>query len=273
MQKALLFLAINMLMADPSQPRTVFLKEEIERLADSIKARGILQPLRVKRDEERQCWRIVIGECRWCAAKVAGLETVPCLEIEGDVSEADILSDQIVENSVRNAFRPLELGRSLAKLKALKGNCSSQALAKDLGLSAAAITRAEALLSLPPDVQQMVDDGRVPESTAYQISRLPTEEGQRELAWRVANKKLSRDQVQDAVRDEIGKRNVTPKGARLACRIDGGVTVTVVRAGQTLTKGDVTAAIERLRKELKKFEDGAGQERPRVGVVNEFIVP
>ena len=71
MSQALLDIGIDHLMPDPAQPRKSFLKEEIERLASSIKARGILQPLRVKRDEERQCWRIVIGECRWRAARLA----------------------------------------------------------------------------------------------------------------------------------------------------------------------------------------------------------
>jgi ParB family chromosome partitioning protein len=254
MPQAIVQIAIDSLMPDPAQPRKAFLKEEIERLAASIHSRGILQPLRVQRDEERQCWRIVIGECRWRAARLAGLTTVPCLEIDGDVDEVEVLADQVIENTIRNSLRPLELARSLAKLKALK-SCNSQALAKEFGLSGAAITRAEALLSLPTDVQELVDDGRVPESAAYEISRLPDAEAKRGLAMLVAGKKLNRDQLQDAVRDAVGKRNVS-KGGRLACKLDGGVFVTVVRPGQSLTRADVTAAIERLRKEMKRFEEG-----------------
>ena len=59
MTETLQRIAIDELMPDPSQPRKTFIREEIERLAASIGARGILLPLRVLRDEERQCWRII----------------------------------------------------------------------------------------------------------------------------------------------------------------------------------------------------------------------
>jgi ParB family chromosome partitioning protein len=253
MQKTVQFIATKALMADPSQPRTVFLKEEMERLAVSIKARGILQPLRVKRDEERQCWRIVIGECRWRAAQLAGLETVPCLEVEGEPDEVELLADQVIENTVRNSLRPIELARSLAKLKALK-KCNSQALAKEFGLSGSGVTRAEALLTLPPDVQDMVDDGRVPESAAYEISRLADEQAQRELAQAVAARKLNRDQVASAVRERVGKPKTQPKGSRLACKLKDGVSITVSRLARKLTKADLEAVIECLRQEMQKLD-------------------
>ncbi len=147
----------------------MFLPEALDRLVASIKSRGILQPLRVRRDAERGAWRIVAGESRWRAAKQAGLATVPCVAVEGELSETDILADQIVENHCRQDLRPLDLARAMAKLKKLKA-CTSQALAVELGLSGASITRAEALLTLPGDVQAMVDDGRLTESAAYEIS-------------------------------------------------------------------------------------------------------
>jgi ParB family chromosome partitioning protein len=254
MQRSVTEIPIDALMPDPAQPRKVFRNEEIERLATSIRARGVLQPLRVQRDEERRCWRIVIGECRWRAARLAGLCTVPCVEVDGEPDEVELLADQVIENTVRNSLRPLELARSLAKLKALK-SCNSQVLAKEFGLSGAAITRAEALLSLPQEVQEMVDDGRVPESAAYEISRLQDVEAQRGLAMLVAGRKLNREQVQEAVRGAVGKRAVTPKAGRFCCRLDGGVLITVMRRGQSLTKADLTAAIERLRKEMRKLEE------------------
>ena len=74
-----------------------------------------------------------------------------------------MLADQIVENHCRHDLRPLDLARAMAKLKKLKG-CTSQDLAAELGISGASVTRAEALLTLPEDVQAMVDDGRLAES-------------------------------------------------------------------------------------------------------------
>ena len=249
-----LMIPVEELYPNLSQPRKTFDPEELARMAASVAARGILQPIRVRRNG-RGCWEIVTGECRWRAAKQAGLKLVPCLPLEGELEEVDLLADQVIENSVRNALRPLELARSLAKLKALKA-CNSQTLAVELGLSASAITRAESLLSLPPDVQEMVDDGRVPESAAYELSRLPSAEPQRALALLVAAKKLNRDQVQEAVRGAIGKRNVTPKASRLSCRLDGGIAFTL-SSGQPLTWDDVLPAMDRTRKEAKKlYENG-----------------
>ena len=92
MQQGLLEIGVDQLMPDPSQPRKSFLKEEIERLAVSVAARGILQPLRVKRDAERQCYQIIIGECRWRAARLAGLKTVPCIEADSNVRRRKLSS-------------------------------------------------------------------------------------------------------------------------------------------------------------------------------------
>jgi ParB family transcriptional regulator, chromosome partitioning protein len=248
---------VDDLMPDPSQPRKVFLDEEIARLAASVAARGILQPLRVLYDDERKKYRIIIGESRWQAARLAGLKTAPCLPITGQPTETDILTDQVIENSCRQALRPLELGRALGKLKALK-KCTAQQLATEIGISSSAICKSESLLSLPEDVQALVDSGKLPETAAYEISRLPTPESQRLLANDVAAGRVNRDDAAKSVQAAIGKKNVKPKGGRLSCKLKSGVSITV-SAGQPLTKADLQAVIERLRSEMKKIEDGGGE--------------
>jgi ParB family chromosome partitioning protein len=248
---AVMKLAIDQVFPDPSQPRQSFDRSALERMAASIQARGILQPLRVRWDEQRTSWLIISGECRWRAAKLVGLSEIPCVPVLGELSETDVLADQIIENAVRNDLKPLELARALARLKALKG-CSAQALAKDLGISGGAITKAEALLSLPEDIQAMVDDGRVPESTAYEISRMPDEQAQRELALAVAAGKVSRDGVAAAVHQLVGKKQVRPKAGRLSCTLEGGVSVTV-RSGDPLTWDGLLAALDQLRRQIKKL--------------------
>lgn len=255
MTETLREIGIDQLMPDPTQPRKAFLAEEIDRLAASIKARGVLTPLRVAFDEERQSWLIVTGESRWRAARVAGLSTLPCLVVHGQPDEADLLADRIVENACRRELQPLDLARALSKLKALKGGCTSQALAQELGLSGAAITRAEALLTLPEDIQAMVDDGRVPESAAYEISRLPDAASQRELAEAVAARRMNRDAVAEAVRGKLGRRNTTPKPSRLACRLEGGISLTL-SSGQPLTWDELLSALDQVRKEAKKLCEG-----------------
>jgi ParB family transcriptional regulator, chromosome partitioning protein len=254
MVQALLEIGIDEVMPDPAQPRKTFPPEEIDRLAASIAGRGLLLPLRIRRDEERKSWLIVNGECRWRAARQAGLKTVPCLPIDGEMSEEDVLADQIIENTVRHGLRPLELARSLVKLKALK-SCTSSALAEELGITGAEITRAKALLeNLPEEVQAMVDDGRLPESTAYEISRLPDEPSKLELAREVAAKKVNRDHVAEAVRSRVGTRKTTPRASRLAMRSDG-LSFSVTASGP-LNWDEFLSALDRIRKEARKLCDG-----------------
>ena len=248
-----LMLAIDYLMPDPSQPRKSFDDDEIERLAASIAARGVLMPLRVLWDAERKCWLIVTGESRWRASRFAGMTHLPCIPVEGQPDEADLLADRIIENSCRADLKPLDFARAVVKLKALKG-LSSQTLAKELGITGGTLTKAESLLTLPEDIQTMVDDGRVPETAAYELSRLPDEQSQRELAHAIASGHMNRDQAADVVRGRVGKRNIKPKAGRLSCKLDGGMTVTV-SSGQALNFDDLLSALDHIRKQAKKLSD------------------
>ena len=246
---------VGKLMADPTQPRKTFDADALQRLASSIAARGVLMPLRVMRDDDRCCWIIATGESRWKAAQLAGLTEVPCLVVDGELSEADILADRLTENMVRQDLSPIEEAAGIARLKTLK-HCTAKAMAEEYGFSNAAITRAEALLSLPEEIQEMVGSGpgQVPESAAYEISRLPDPAGQRKLANAVAEGRMTRDKVAEAVRERIGKRNIRPKASRLSCHLESGVSVTV-SAGEPLTWDSLLEAIERIRKEGKKLYD------------------
>ncbi len=249
-------IALDELMADPSQPRKTFIDEEIQRLAASIAARGVLQPLRVIRDEQRQCWVILTGESRFRAAKLAGLTTVPCLPVSGELSEVEKLADRLTENDVRHDLQPMEAARALARLKALKG-CNSKALVEEYGFSGAAISKAEALLSLPSDLQDLIGSGpgQIAAATGYELSRLPDEQSQRELAQAVVAKHLPRHVVAEAVQGKVGKRNVAPKAGRLSCKLDGGISITVSSGGGPLTWDDLLTALDHLKKQAKKLAD------------------
>ena len=241
---------------DAAQPREDIPPDHIERLATSIQARGgLLQYIRVRWDPALGKYVIITGHCRWLACEKAKLDPVPCVVVTCELSEEDILQDQITENEIRQGFRPLARAKALSRLKALK-KCTSQALAAMVGLSGAGIARSEALLSLPEDIQELVDAGKIPESTAYEISRLPDEASQRALGIAVAaGKRVSRDSVAEEVRNRVGRKNVNPRGARLALRLEGGITVTV-SAGRPLTWEDFNAALDRVRREAKKLYDG-----------------
>jgi ParB family transcriptional regulator, chromosome partitioning protein len=248
-------IAVDDLMPDVNQPRQTFNSEALERLAMSIAKVGIQQPLRVLWDAERKCWLILTGESRWRAAKLAGLTHVPCIVIEGELSDADRLADRLTENMLRDDLPPMEEAAGVARLKALKG-CNSKTLVEEYGFTPASITRMESLLKLPPSIQQMVGNGpgMVPPSAAYEISRLEDPQAQMELASAVAGRRMSRDGVAEAVRNRVGRRNVKPKGAKLPLRLDGGISVTV-SAGQPLTWQELIDALDQIRKQAKKLCD------------------
>jgi ParB family chromosome partitioning protein len=248
-------IALDELMPDPSQPRKQFLDEEIKRLAASIAARGILQPLRVIRDEQRQVWLIVTGESRYRASRlVPGLTTVPCLPVTGDLSEAELLADRLTENDCRNELTPMEMAHAIARLKAIK-MCSSKALVDEYGFSGAAISKAEAMLTLPPDIQELIGSGpgQIAPATAYELSRLPTEGSQRELAHEVIAKHLPRQAVVEAVQAKVGKRNIVPRQGRLSCKHDG-VSITL-SSGKPLDWESIISTFDHIRKQAKKLAE------------------
>ena len=241
---------VEKLIPDPSQPRKTFVRAEIERLAVSIRSRGILQPLRVLFDPARDHWRIICGESRWHAARQAGLATVPCLIVEDMPAEEEILADQLIENCLRRDLKPIEVARGLAKLKALK-KCSSKALAEELGLSSAAITRAEALLLLPEAIQEMIDQGQIPESVGYELSRLSDPNAQHQLARAVMGKKLNRDDVAQHVREHIGPKRPRQKSLHLQYHSNKGASISV--SGQEdMTLRALLQSLAELRKQARE---------------------
>jgi ParB family chromosome partitioning protein len=239
---------------DPTQPRTSFVGAEIQRLADSISARGVLTPLRIIRSEQHKCWLIVTGESRWRAAQLAGLDEVPCIVVEGQPDEADLLADRIIENHVRSDLSAIELGRAIVKMKRLRG-CTAQVLGKELGISGSELSKMESILGLPATIQALVEDGAVPVSIAYEISRLKGEEAaQRELALDVASGKKNRKAVAEAVAAQVGTKQLRAKDWRLTCRVDG-VAVSL-SADAPLALDKLVSVLRRLLREAATLKKG-----------------
>jgi ParB family chromosome partitioning protein len=155
---------------------------------------------------------------------------------------------------------PMDMARALSRLKTLKGGCSSKVLVEEYGFSGAAISKAEALLSLPADIQEQIGSGpgQIAPATGYEISRLPDEQSMRELAQAVVTRHLPRQAVVEAVQARVGKRNVASKGGRLSCK-HAGISITVC-SGQPLTRAGVMQAIDHLKKQAQKLTDEATKE-------------
>lgn len=201
---------LERLVSDPNQPRKEFDPEELDRLAASLKARGQLQPARVRYDGDSGLWVIIAGERRFRAARLAGLPTLVCVEAKGSLTPDEVLEDQLVENCVREDLKPIEQARAFKALLERRGGSYRQ-LAESLSISHQAVVRALALLDLPADLQEKVDAGIVPPSSAAEVARLEDEADQRELLARVESGTMTRDEVSRAVRAR-GARTVSTKG-------------------------------------------------------------
>ena len=205
-------LPVDAVLADP-QPRTEFDAEDLDRLAASIKRFGQLAPIRVRHDPARDAWVVLVGERRLRACKLAGLERVRVEFVEREMTEADVLAEQVVENAVRADLQPVEAGRAYKRLMDLNG-WTAQQVGETLGIEATAVYRALSLLKLPEDVADQVDAGEIKATAAYEISKLQIADEQRELARKVVEEGLDHKATVAEVRRRQKSRDVPSLAAR-----------------------------------------------------------
>jgi ParB family chromosome partitioning protein len=192
-------IALERIERDPDQPREEFDQDGLERLAASLRQRGLFQPIRVRWDASRERYVIICGERRWRAAKMAGLKTLACVVVEKDLTHEERLAVQLVENALREDLKPIEQARSY-KLLMEAQSWTVRQLASELSIHHGQVVRAMSLLDLPEAVQEHVEQGTLAPATAYEISKADDEETQRELAARVIEQGLSRDETIEEVR-------------------------------------------------------------------------
>lgn len=194
------------------QPRSRMDQASLAELADSIRARGILQPI-VVRPVEGGDYEILAGERRWRAAQLAGLERVPALVRE--VPDEAALGIGLIENIQREDLNAIEEAAGLKRLIEEFGLTHEDA-AKAVGRSRSAVTNLLRLLELAKAVQDMLLEGRIEMGHARALLGV-TKARQVELAGQVAAKGLSVRETERLVQQSAQ----APKAARAAGRIDG----------------------------------------------------
>jgi len=218
---------VDRIIPDPDQPRTEFESDEIERLAGSIRAHGQLHPIRVRWDEAAGRWIIVTGERRWRATKAAGLPAIDCFFVDGNVTEAELREQQLVENLLRTDLKPLEEAKAYQSLMELNGWNGKQ-VAAALRVTTSRVSRSLALLDLPPEVQQQVDAGTLPKSSAYELSKLPDKETQAELAAKAVAGELPHARTVKQVNQRRGKaKSKATDSVQLTFFAENGMRITV----------------------------------------------
>lgn len=177
-------LPIEQLVANPNQPRRLFAEDDLADLASSIKAKGILQPLIVRKTGE-DVYEIVAGERRWRAAQQVQLHEVPVLI--RDLNDTEVLEVAIIENIQRADLNAIEEAAGYRQLMDKFGH-TQERLAEALGKSRSHIANLLRLLNLPDDVQGFVRDGKL---SAGHARALITSENPSVLAKSIVDKGLS----------------------------------------------------------------------------------
>ena len=144
-------LKISDVMPDPEQPRREFDEEAIRALAGSVKEHGVLQPIVVTKEDGK--YKIVAGERRWRASKLAGLKTIPA--IIRSLDSQNRLEISVIENAQRADLNVIELATAYAKLKN-QFNLSPAEIGAKVGKNETTITATMRLLNLPDDVKKVV---------------------------------------------------------------------------------------------------------------------
>ena len=162
------YLPVDAISPNPGQPRKFFSPEGLQELADSITAHGILQPLSVRRAEEG--YELISGERRLRAARMAGLEEVPCLIVSADETRSSLLA--LIENVQRRDLDFWEEAQAIQALLAASG-LSQEALARQLGKSQSALANKLRLLKLSPQALELLRRNGLTERHARALLKLP----------------------------------------------------------------------------------------------------
>ena len=175
------------------QPRSSFDDQELEALAASIRAQGLVQPLIVTLDSDGT-YSIVARERRWRAARRAGLEEVPVV-IRGDLDDRSRLELALVENLQRSDLNALEEAEAYATLQE-KFGLSQEEVAVRVGKGRSTITNSLRLLKLPPEVRELLRAGQLTAGQARPLLALGDRERQIALAEQAVREELSARQLE-----------------------------------------------------------------------------
>ena len=177
---------VSRILPNPAQPRLSYDEDSLTELADSIRERGVLQPILVRPVGHE--YELIAGERRWRASKLAGRETIPAIVVEFDDQTA--LEVSIIENLQREDVSPLEEA-SMFRRMTETFDYSVRQLAQKIGKDKGYVENRLRLTDAPADVRELVSVRRDTISHAYELMKIPDERKRKRLAKRVAAGELS----------------------------------------------------------------------------------
>ena len=199
-------LSLSDIVPNQFQPRKKFDKENLEDLTNSIKERGVIQPIIVRKSSlDHSKYEIIAGERRWLAASKAGLHDIPVVVTEAD--DLKSLEFAIVENVQRHDLNPLEEAQGYKRLID-EFSYDQEKVSKFIGKSRSYITNSLRLLNLPLEVLRLVEEKKI---TAGHAKILVGLDNALFVATKIIEKKLSVRQAENFVRIFKIKKSVTTK--------------------------------------------------------------
>ena len=202
-------LKINDISPNSDQPRKQFNEESLSELADSIKENGVIQPIIVAK--RGTGYRIVAGERRWRASRLAGLKTIPA--IVRDLTDQQTMEQALIENIQRQDLNPLEEAFAMDNLMKEHGLTQEQ-LAKKLGKSRPAIANTLRLINIDESLQDFIRNGDLSAGHARALLAITDREEQKKAADVVMTKEMSVRETEEYVKKVLNGTIAKPRKTR-----------------------------------------------------------
>lgn len=191
------YLPIDLIKPNPLQPRKTFDKEPLNQLAASIKDKGVLQPIVVRKARDKdKSWQIIAGERRWRAAQIAGLHEIPA-SIK-DIKDEEVAIIALIENIQRENLSAIDEAKGYRRVME-KFSITQEELAETMHRSRAYIANITRLLSLPIDVQKLLEEKKI---SIGQVRPIIGHEECSNLAKMIISKNLNARQVEQLLKAE-----------------------------------------------------------------------
>ncbi len=204
---SILEIDINSVVPNEYQPRKIFKDDTLKELALSIKEKGIIQPVIVRRSEDNS-FKLIAGERRWRAARIAGLTKLPA--IIKDTAPADTLELALIENIQREDLTPIETAEAFHRL--IKDfNLTHENLSKKVGKDRATVTNYLRILKLPLEVKKRIADGALSIGHAKALLQIEDARIQLDAARKIIQRGLS---VREA--EALSKKLLSPPASRIS---------------------------------------------------------
>lgn len=208
-ERRIVYLPVEEIRPNPWQPRQEFEQEGLQELAASIARHGILQPLTVRRVGET--WELIAGERRLRAARMAGLERVPCMETRADDETSALLA--LIENLQRRDLNCFEEAEAIAEYLRQSG-CDREEAATRLGRSPSALANKLRLLKLSPECRRRLTAAGLTERHARSLLRLEDDEERLAAIAQIRTRGLNVAQTEQYIERRLSEIQLTPPAGR-----------------------------------------------------------